>query len=199
MRVMLCKHRVALTLMLSSILTACGGGSGNAPNSDQTNSSSSESSLSSSLSSTSEESSSSVSSATSDSGSSESTSQSSADDASSSSEQASSSSEATDVAELNQVQIAAVAGGGAQFSIRLSEKKDAVHLFARRNGQQDYVVNDIQSDNARVTDHGDGSYTYQVTRPDGYQDGDVIEARICAYQPGSDQSFYHFAADNAEE
>ena len=196
MRVMLCKHRVALTLMLSSILTACGGGSGNAPNSDQTNSSSSESSLSSSLSSTSEESSSSVSSATSDSGSSESTSQSSADDASSSSEQASSSSEATDVAELNQVQIAAVAGGGAQFSIRLSEKKDAVHLFARRNGQQDYVVNDIQSDNARVTDHGDGSYTYQVTRPDGYQDGDLIEARIYTYQPDSGQIFYPGPADN---
>ena len=38
-----------------------------------------------------------------------------------------------------------IANGGMQFSVRVNERKQQVHLFARRNGGQDFVVIDLQA------------------------------------------------------
>lgn len=91
---------------------------------------------------------------------------------------------------LNAVQITPLSGGSVKFSIRLSEEKDQVHLFARRNGQQDYDVIDLQNQAGGEVNNGDGTFTYQVTRASAYTAGDLIEARFYSYKPSSGQVFY---------
>lgn len=77
-----------------------------------------------------------------------------------------------------------------RFSIRLGERKNQVHLFARRNGQQDYVVIDVQTQPGGETNNGDGTYTYQVIRSGAYTAGNLVEARFYTYTPASGQVYY---------
>lgn len=95
------------------------------------------------------------------------------------------------------VKMTAVAGGGMTFSIRLSERKNQVHLFARRNGQQDYVVIDLHAQPGAEINNGDGTYTYQVTRSGAYSAGNLVEARFYTYTPASGQVFYPGPTDTA--
>lgn len=88
------------------------------------------------------------------------------------------------------MQIAALGGGGAQFSIRLPEQKTTVHLFARRNGLQDHVIIDLQAQPGSEIDNGDGTWSYQTTRTGVYNEGDVIEARFYTFHIASGQIFY---------
>ncbi|WP_331351465.1 glycosyl hydrolase [Cellvibrio sp. UBA7671] len=92
--------------------------------------------------------------------------------------------------ELGVVKMTALANGGMQFSIRLNERKQQVHLFARRNGLQDYVVNDLQAQAGAEINNGDGTYTYQITRNSVYAGWDVVEARFYTFNPSSGQTFY---------
>ncbi|UZJ43373.1 hypothetical protein OOT55_11995 [Marinimicrobium sp. C6131] len=88
--------------------------------------------------------------------------------------------------EVDEIVITDVENGGAQFTVRLSEEKADLQLFARRNGAQDYVVG--LADHT-VIDNGDGTYTYSVTRTGAYEAGDLIEARYFTYLPESGQIF----------
>jgi len=89
----------------------------------------------------------------------------------------------TDVT-LNQVSIAQKDNGSAEFSVTLAEKRDTVHLFAKKNGLQDYVALDLQ---ATGVANADGTYTYSVTRNGAYNLGDKIEARFFTYTPALGQ------------
>lgn len=91
---------------------------------------------------------------------------------------------------LGVVQMTQQTGGGMRFSIRLGERKNQVHLFARRNGQQDYVVIDVQTQPGGETNNGDGTYTYQVIRSGAYTAGNLVEARFYTYTPASGQVYY---------
>lgn len=84
-----------------------------------------------------------------------------------------------------------------QFSIRLNERKQQVHLFARRNGIQDYVVNDVQAKPGSEINNGDGTYTYEVVRTSGYAGWDTVEARFYAFTPGTGQTFYPGPGENS--
>lgn len=88
------------------------------------------------------------------------------------------------------VQIFALGGGSAQFSIRLPEQKTQVHLFTRRNGLQDYEIIDLQSQPGSAIDNGDNTWSYQITRTGAYSEGDLIEARFFTFQMTSGQIFY---------
>lgn len=79
---------------------------------------------------------------------------------------------------LEQIRFEALAGGGARFSIRLPEEQHDLHLFARRESAQDFVVNHINQIDDAVTDNGDGSFTYAVEREEGYTEGDLVEVRF---------------------
>lgn len=91
----------------------------------------------------------------------------------------------------------AVANGGMQFSIRLPERKQQVHLFARRNGNQDYVVIDLQAQAGGETNNGDGTYTYRATRSGIYAAGDLVEARFYTFSPATGQVFYPGPVENS--
>ncbi|MFC3114841.1 glycosyl hydrolase [Cellvibrio fontiphilus] len=95
------------------------------------------------------------------------------------------------------VQMVAVANGGMQFSIRLPERKQQVHLFARRNGNQDYVVIDLQAQAGGETNNGDGTYTYRATRSGIYAAGDLVEARFYTFSPATGQVFYPGPVENS--
>lgn len=97
---------------------------------------------------------------------------------------------AADTSPLGVVQITPLTGGSVKFSIRLPEEKDQVHLFARRNGLQDYDAIDVQSQTGGEVNNGDGTFTYQVTRTGVYTAGNLIEARFYSYKPSSGQIFY---------
>ena len=92
--------------------------------------------------------------------------------------------------DIGVVDITPLANGSVQFSIRLPEEKDQVHLFARRNGQQDYDVIDVQTKAGAEINNGDGTFTYQITRANVYDVGDLVEARFYTYKPASGQIFY---------
>src|SRR5690625_7343458 len=79
------------------------------------------------------------------------------------------------------------------------EPKDVVHLFARRNGAQDFAQTDIQNNPESVVDNGDGTFTYRVARSGVYFDGDVIEARFYTFSANSGQVFYPGPGDCAWE
>lgn len=84
-----------------------------------------------------------------------------------------------------------------RFSVRLSERKQQVHLFSRRNGIQDFVVIDLQAQAGGEINHGDGTYTYQATRPAGsYASGDLIEARYYSFVPTTGQLFLPGPGEN---
>ena len=91
----------------------------------------------------------------------------------------------------------ALANGGMQFSIRLPERKQQVHLFARRNGGQDFVVIDLQAQAGGEVNNGDGTYTYQATRSGVYAGGDLVEARFYTFTPASGQVFYPGPIENS--
>lgn len=95
------------------------------------------------------------------------------------------------------VQMTALAGGGMQFSIRLPERKQQVHLFARRNGAQDFVVIDLQAQAGGEINNGDGTYTYQASRSGVYAAGDLVEARFYTFTPASGQLFYPGPIENS--
>ncbi len=80
-----------------------------------------------------------------------------------------------------------MAGGGMKFSARLASKRSIVHVFARRNGVQDYVVTDIQ---ASEVHNPDGSYTYSVIRASGYTVGDKVDARFYTFCTADGQTFF---------
>lgn len=90
-----------------------------------------------------------------------------------------------------------VANGGMQFSITLPERKQQVHLFARRNGNQDYVVIDLQAQAGGEINNGNGTYTYRMTRNAAYAAGDVVEARFYTFTPASGQLFYPGPIENS--
>ncbi|MDA3851038.1 MAG: beta-1,3-glucanase family protein [Spirochaetaceae bacterium] len=77
--------------------------------------------------------------------------------------------------------------GGVTFSLTVAEEMNVVHLFARKNGNQDYVIIGVQEDGE--TENADGSYTYSVTREDAYETGDILEARFYTFSPTSGQIF----------
>ncbi len=95
------------------------------------------------------------------------------------------------------VKMTALANGGMQFSIRLPERKQQVHLFARRNGGQDFVVIDLQAQAGGEVNNGDGTYTYQATRSGVYAGGDLVEARFYTFTPASGQVFYPGPIENS--
>src|SRR5690625_4849448 len=103
------------------------------------------------------------------------------------------------VLELEEVSIVALADGGAEFSLMVPEPKDVVHVFARRNGAQDFAQTDIQNNPESVVDNGDGTFTYRVARSGVYLDGDVIEARFYTFSANSGQVFYPGPGDSAWE
>ncbi len=100
-------------------------------------------------------------------------------------------------ADIGVVKMTALANGGMQFSIRLNERKQQVHLFARKNGAQDYVVNDLQAQAGGEINNGDGTYTYQVTRSAAYAAGNLVEARFYTFTPASGQVFYPGPGENS--
>jgi endoglucanase Acf2 len=116
---------------------------------------------------------------------------------SSSSSSSLSSSSSSVVVETGVVKMTALANGGMQFSIRLNERKQQVHFFARRNGLQDYVINDLQAQAGGEVNNGDGTYTYQVTRSAAYTAGNLVEARFYTFTPASGQSFYPGPVENS--
>src|SRR5690625_6895195 len=77
------------------------------------------------------------------------------------------------------------------------EPKDVVHVFARRNGAQDFAQTDIQNNPESVVDNGDGTFTYRVARSGVYLDVDVIEARFYTFSTHSGQDFYPGPGDSA--
>jgi hypothetical protein len=85
---------------------------------------------------------------------------------------------------LNTVAITEKDNGSAQFSITLAGKRDTVHLFAKKNGLQDFVALDLQNSG---TANADGTYTYSVVRNGAYNLGDKIEARFFTYTPALGQ------------
>ncbi|WP_331344533.1 glycosyl hydrolase [Cellvibrio sp. UBA7661] len=99
--------------------------------------------------------------------------------------------------EIGVVKMAPLANGGMQFSVRLSERKQQVHFFARRNGLQDYVINDVQVQPGGEVNNGDGTYTYQVTRSGAYTAGNLVEARFYTFTPATGQSFYPGPVENS--
>lgn len=107
------------------------------------------------------------------------------------------SSSSSSVVTTGVVQMVAVANGGMQFSIRLPERKQQVHLFARRNGNQDYVVIDLQAQAGGETNNGDGTYTYRATRSGIYAAGDLVEARFYTFSPATGQVFYPGPVENS--
>ncbi len=107
------------------------------------------------------------------------------------------SSSSSSVVTTGVVQMVAVANGGMQFSIRLPERKQQVHLFARRNGNQDYVVIDLQAQAGGETNNGDGTYTYRATRSGIYAAGDLVEARFYTFSPTTGQVFYPGPVENS--
>ena len=90
---------------------------------------------------------------------------------------------------LGVINIVAISGGGAKFSIRLPERKNHVHVFARRNGVQDFEAIDLQSQSSGETNNGDGTFTYSATRTTGYTNGDALEVRFYT-ATSSGQTFY---------
>ncbi|WP_111643048.1 di-heme oxidoreductase family protein [Marinimicrobium alkaliphilum] len=187
-------RRVLFALAVTVILSACGGSSGEQPppNQDDGNGSQ-QSSMSSDHSSSAppdegdNDESGNSSSSVADNNSSESSDNNHSDGTQSSSSSAPAAEEAN---YLDQVRISALAGGSVRFSITVPMRKDAVHVFARRNGAQDFVVNDIQSQSGAEVDNGDGTFTYHVVRESSYDDGDRIEARFFSFEPGAGQLFY---------
>ncbi|MDC7219141.1 MAG: beta-1,3-glucanase family protein [Spirochaetales bacterium] len=95
---------------------------------------------------------------------------------------------------LETVYIEPVGDDDARFSIRLSEQKTHVYLFARCNEVQDYVVIDLQ-DTGEV-DNDDGTYTYESTRDSDYKEGDLLEARFYTYSSDSGQVYYPGSGDD---
>jgi endo-1,3(4)-beta-glucanase len=84
-----------------------------------------------------------------------------------------------------------------QFSIRLPERKQQVHLFARRNGAQDFVRIDLHAQAGGEINNGDGTYTYQASRSGVYAAGDLVEARFYTFTPASGQLFYPGPIENS--
>jgi len=83
-----------------------------------------------------------------------------------------------ELGELDQAMIEGLADGSARFSVRVAEQKDTVHLFARRDGAQDHVIIDLQGQEGAEIDNGDGTFTYQDTRENVYNEGELVEARF---------------------
>lgn len=99
--------------------------------------------------------------------------------------------------DLGVVKITTMPNAAVRFSVRLSERKQQVHLFSRRNGIQDFVVIDLQAQAGGEINHGDGTYTYQATRPAGsYASGDLIEARYYSFVPATGQLFLPGPGEN---
>jgi CxxC motif-containing protein (DUF1111 family)/beta-glucanase (GH16 family) len=121
---------------------------------------------------------------------------SSSSESSSSSSDSSSSSSSSSASQLEEVNLEMLAGGSVRFSIRLPEQKDQVHLFARRNGSQDYVINDLQGVPGAEINNGDGTFTYQITREGAYNEGDLVEARFYTFTPASGQVYYPGPGDS---
>ena len=107
------------------------------------------------------------------------------------------SSSSSSVVTTGVVQMTALVNGGMQFSVRLNERKQQVHLFARRNGGQDFVVIDLQAQTGGEVNHGDGTYTYQVSRSGAYVAGDLVEARFYTFTPASGQVFLPGPSENS--
>lgn len=107
------------------------------------------------------------------------------------------SSSSSSVVDIGVVRMTALANGGMQFSIRLNERKQQVHLFARRNGGQDYVRIDLHAQAGGEINNGDGTYTYQATRTDAYTAGNVVDARFYTFTPASGQVFYPGPIENS--
>lgn len=98
------------------------------------------------------------------------------------------SSDTGDTTALNTVTITPSGDSDVTFSITVESQKTQVHLFARKNGVQDYVIIDLQTSGEIV--NADGTYTYYSTRVDSYTDGDTVEARFYTYNPSDGQVFY---------
>lgn len=107
------------------------------------------------------------------------------------------SSSSSSVVTTGVVQMTALANGGMQFSVRLNERKQQVHLFARRNGGQDFVVIDLQAQAGGEINNGDGTYTYQANRTGAYVAGDLVEARFYTFTPASGQVFLPGPGENS--
>ena len=100
--------------------------------------------------------------------------------------------------DLGVVKITPMPFAAVKFSVRLNERKQQVHLFARRNGAQDFVVIDLQAQAGAEVNHGDGTYTYQITRTGAaYGVGDLIEARFYSFAPASGQLFLPGPGENS--
>ncbi|MDO8344937.1 MAG: glycosyl hydrolase [Cellvibrio sp.] len=100
--------------------------------------------------------------------------------------------------DLGVVKITPMPFAAVKFSVRLNERKQQVHLFARRNGAQDFVVIDLQAQAGAEVNNGDGTYTYQTTRTGAaYGVGDLIEARFYSFAPASGQLFLPGPGENS--
>src|SRR5690606_3613790 len=99
--------------------------------------------------------------------------------------------------DIGVVDITPLANGSVQFSIRLPEENDQVHMFARRNGQQAYDEIDVKTKAGAEINNGDGTCTYQITRTSAYDVGDLVEARFYTYKPASGQIFYPGPAETS--
>jgi hypothetical protein len=100
-------------------------------------------------------------------------------------------------ADLGVVKMSALANGGMEFSVRVSERKQYVHFFARRNGLQDFVVNDVQVQASGEINNGDGTYTYRVTRAGAYAAGNLVEGRFFTYTPAAGQQYFPGPLENS--
>ncbi|HHU37609.1 MAG TPA: glycoside hydrolase family 16 protein [Treponema sp.] len=96
---------------------------------------------------------------------------------------------------LNTVSIVSTENGSIKFSITLATRKTQVHLFAKKNGLQDYVVIDLHK--TGEVQNADGTWTYTSTRVNKYIEGDTVAARFYTYAQAAGQVFYPGPRDSA--
>ncbi|MDC7224044.1 MAG: CotH kinase family protein [Spirochaetales bacterium] len=103
---------------------------------------------------------------------------------------------ADDETELETVVIEEYGDSGATFSLTLSSRAEQVSLYTLTNGSEDYTATDLGR--TGVTTNEDGTYTYESTNTEGYEEGDVISAYFYTmsrfsgeeYYPGPDANSY---------
>ncbi|HLP40691.1 MAG TPA: glycoside hydrolase family 2 TIM barrel-domain containing protein [Fibrobacteria bacterium] len=96
------------------------------------------------------------------------------------------------------ISIVSAGSGEATFSLTTTDRKNQVFLFAKRNGQQDLVLDGSNSIHASEIANADGTFTYRWTgRPSSgtYSDGDAVVCRFYTFD-GSTQKFYPGPTDS---